>query len=158
MSAIKSFKAAARAEEEPSIPFEITDEESKKVYKLTSTKPSTGQLALVAATDFEDEDDQQHVLQVLFSFVRGTLGESGFRTIERLLAKKIIDIDGLVEIIEWLVEEWSGFPTQPSSDSPPTPPASGKRSTGRVRSTGLTPSPSNHPASTASSSDGPENT
>lgn len=152
MSAPKSFATSARRAAGMKKTMEFTirhdPEDGGQVieYAFTANTPTEDQLIMFALIDFEDDDEVAHNLRMLFDFLGGILGADGRRRLEKMLAAGHVTMADLVQgegsVLGWIIEQWGDFPTQPQSDSSPTPGRTGGRSTGRQRRPALTPSSS----------------
>jgi len=102
-------------------------EESKHTY--TMHRPTTGQLGLFAGTT-GDASSGQDKIQALFSLLRGTFEPDDYRHLTARLNNRTsgVEIDDVMDIVMDLVKEFTAFPTQPSSDSSPSPTSTGPSS------------------------------
>lgn len=137
------FKVAAEAEvaeDEDYVEVPIED----KVYH--ARLPSTGQFALFAAAQADKSGPKQ--VKSIFDMVEAMLGEEALEHIKDLVQRRAIDIDDLfgggtdlnpnAGLIDSILEELGGRPTQPSTDSSPSRGTGGRRSTGRTPGKGST--------------------
>lgn len=93
-------------------------------------------MVLAGSTDGADS------VQALFGVLKQGMARADYMYIRQLIREDKLTPGDLTDMISDAMEDWSGFPTQPSSDSPPSPPSSGGKSTGRAR-----PSASTSPSS-----------
>jgi hypothetical protein len=157
MSAPKSFSTSAKraAGVQKPIKFQIVHEPEDGgdsiVYEFEAKMPSEDQMLLFTLIDIENPDERSHGMKLLFDFLGGVVGPEGLRRLEKMLANGHITMEDLVgsngSVLAWIIEEWGNFPTQPSSDSSPTPRPTGKRSTGRQQRPDSIPSASRSIAS-----------
>jgi hypothetical protein len=105
-----------------------------------ATLPSDERMFLLAALAGDEDADGAQEAAATMDLIRDALPEKEFRLLKHRLSdpKDIVDITMLQEILMWLVEEWSSFPTEPSSGSSESPQSTGAPSTGRVRGEGST--------------------
>lgn len=139
----RSFRRAAKKVERPVIAFTldwVDDEDEEKVYRTDtfhSTQPTDERLFLVSAMIGGDDGAEAAGIMEL---LRDILPPDEYKTMRARLAdpEDSVTIEVLQEVIEWLMEKWSTFPTEQSAGSSPSPTSSGPKSTGRVRSSGST--------------------
>jgi hypothetical protein len=154
----RSFRRAARKQEKrPVTAFtldwveDLTEEQEAEGVEADvirsdvfhATMPTEERLFLVAAM-LGDEDNVGSEAAGVMDLLRDTLPSSEFRVLKERLADPddSVDMETLQEVLEWLMEKWSTFPTGPSSTSSASPTSTGTKSTGRVRGPGSTHSPS----------------
>lgn len=154
-TAPRSFRrAAAKKEARPTVTFTldwVDDEDEEKVYRsdtFHATMPTDERLFLVAAL-IGDEDAVGAEATAVMDLLRDSLPSDEYRTIRARLAdpEDSVDMETLGEVMEWLMEKWSDFPTQPSQGSSKSQTPTGPKSTGRVRGQGSTSSNSRSSAS-----------
>jgi len=139
-----------KQKERPTVAFTLDwvdddekDEDGEPVVRRSdtfhATQPTDERLFVVAAM-IGDEDNGAGEATAVMDLLRDALPPKEFRTLrERLLnPEDSVDMEVLGEVMEWLMEKWSDFPTQPSSASSGSPSGSGTKSTGRVRGSGST--------------------
>jgi len=105
-------------------------------FEYTALPPTPAQFAVFMSTQAESRDVSDRVAGVI-DFFDGLLTEEARRTFRKRLLDRDdpFDFDMVQEIMEWLVEEWSARPTQPSSGSVASRTNTGRRSTAKPRST-----------------------
>ena len=131
--------------ERPMVEFMIeSNVEGEEAQQYHATRPTEERLFLLAALAGAEDSTGAEEAAATLDLLRDALPEAEFRTLRRRIGdpNDFVDIPMVQEILMWLVEEWSTFPTEPSSASSASPPATGTRSTGRVRGAGSIPSPS----------------
>jgi hypothetical protein len=107
---------------------------------LTFTFPGSGAVAylsMIAASADNDMEAGAGLLNFLISMV----DEDGQRYIRKVILdpNSGFDLDDVPEVIEYLIEEWSGErPTTPASDSSVSQASTGTRSTAASRRAGST--------------------
>lgn len=88
--------------------------------KIRAYKPTEGQLAMLMASMGRHTTDQTKIAGIIDFFV-AVLDEEGHQyVVSRLLSRD--DPLGIVqvqEVMEWMIEEWTGRPTKPLSVSTP---------------------------------------
>jgi hypothetical protein len=101
--------------------------------------PTDERLFLVAAKLGEDENAAAEASGIM-DLLRDILPTAEFRTLRQRLSdpEDSVDMATLEEVLEWLMEKWSSFPTQQSPVSSGSPTSSGTKSTGRVHGPGST--------------------
>jgi hypothetical protein len=154
----RSFRRSARKQEaRPVTAFtldwvqDLTEEEEAQGIEpevirsdtFHATMPTDERLFLVAALIGDDDNPGAEAAGVM-ELLRDILPASEFRTLKGRLAdtKDSVDMDVIQEVLEWLMEKWSTFPTERSAASSKSPTSTGTKSTGRVRGQGSTHSPS----------------
>lgn len=164
--ATRAFTRAARRQAENTrqapVPFELRtgdpllDDDGEEMYDangdvvldpdtihtsvLTANPPTPEQLALalaMGASEFATLADEMGAALELF---RSILSKEDYRVLIRRLRdpRDEVDLSMLSQIVEWLVEQWQDFPTQPQSASSRSEKPSGPRSTGRSPGKGST--------------------
>jgi hypothetical protein len=159
----RSFRRAAKKQEErPTVAFDLTweqdlTEEEKaagvepEVYRTDvfhATQPTDERMFLTAAL-IGDEDSVGAEAAAAMALLRDSLPPAEFRILRARIAdpEDSVDLEVVQEVLAWLMEEWSSFPTGQSSASSTSPTSTGTKSTGRVRGSGSTRSPSPSTAS-----------
>lgn len=94
---------------------------------FTAKMPTSGQLALFMAR--QSDGDPVGIASAIMEMVWAIFDEEQFRVIEGWLAAGELDVEDVMEIIEYLAEEWSDRPTTSVSDSSPSRGSTGKSST-----------------------------
>ena len=97
---------------------------------LSAKPPTTGQLALFLRGGRELGFES---ISSLFEFMSDVLDDADWRKVEGHL-RDGLDVNILSNIAAYLIGEWSGRPTVPSSNSSPTRSTTGRRSTAKQRS------------------------
>jgi hypothetical protein len=124
---IKEFttaaKAAAKQDEDP-LEFSL-DGQTLRAYR-----PTEGQFALLMAALSRHTNESTKVAGAIDFFVSIMDQESYVYLADRLQSRENpIALDEITEIVQWIVEEWAGRPTQPPSASTPSPSSDGLNST-----------------------------
>ena len=101
--------------------------------------PTDERLFLVAAK-LGDEENIASEAAAIMELLKDVLPPTEFRTLRQRLTDPddSVDMGTIEEVLEWLMEKWSTFPTQQSPVSSGSPTSSGPKSTGRVRGPGST--------------------
>lgn len=150
----RSFRRAAKKQEDrPTVVFDLTWEEDlsdedaaagkePEVYRTDifhATRPTDERMFMIAAL-IGDEDGVGSEATAVMDLFRDALPDNEFRILRSRLSDPddSVDLDVLQQVVEWLMSEWTAFPTKPSSDSSPSQTSAGTRSTGRVRGAGST--------------------
>lgn len=127
---MREFTTAANAvaeetqDGEKGMPFVVDGVECR------AFKPADGQLAVLIATTSKHSSTQEQVAGLINFFVAVLDDDSHSYIVSRLLDRR--DPFGITEvqdIMEWMVEEWSGRPTKSPSVSTQSPGSTGPSST-----------------------------
>lgn len=136
---MKSFSTAAMEaatdEEAPPLSFAVEGDWGREEF--TANRPSDGSLMLFAAFTVEDVEQREQMYELMRLYEK-VLGKDGFRRMRDLVDDSRVSPLGLLEIFQWLMEEWTAFPTQPPRGSSTSPRGTGGRSTGRAPGKGST--------------------
>jgi hypothetical protein len=130
--------------ERPHVEFTLDwVDENDEVVKTTtfhSTMPSDENLFLLAAMAGDEDATAAEEAAGIMALFKSSLPEDEYRILRQRLKDPEDDVtlEVLQEVIPWLMEEWTAFPTQPASASSASPVTTGARSTGRVRGQGST--------------------
>ena len=118
----------------------VEEGEDPHADQFHATMPSDERLFVLAAMAGDEDAGGAAEAAATMDLLKSTLPEDEFRLLKRRLLdpEDIVDMDLLQDILMWLMEEWSTFPTEPASASSASPPSTGARSTGRVRGKGST--------------------
>lgn len=106
-----------------------------------ATQPSDEKMFLLAAMAGDEDASGAADAAATMQLFRESLPSGEFSTLRERLkddADPAVTLDVLQEVVAYMMGEWSGFPTEPSSDSSVSPPKTGTTSTGRVRGKGST--------------------
>ena len=128
---MREFKKAAKRES--ILPNPVDIEISVLDTVLTAHAPGSGQLTMFMAyqTDGSDPGDQA---KAMMDLLYAMFGEEDYAWIQSQLLQDEMDVEMLLEIIEYLGEEWATRPTSSASASSPSRASTGKRSTAKPRS------------------------
>lgn len=143
MATIRSFgdavKAAERAEEdnEPSLVVDVLGREIELEY------PGSGQVVFMTAALASTDGDITQVGEVV-QFLYHLCSEEDAQYLKRQLLdrKSGFDSEAVIELIEYITEEWSSRPTRNVSGSSQSRSRTGASSTGGARRKVSTPSTS----------------
>jgi hypothetical protein len=118
----------------------VEEGEEPRADQFHATLPSDERLFILAAMAGDEESNGTAEAAATLDLLRSSLPDDEFRLLKRRLldSEDIVDMELLQDILMWLTEEWSTFPTVQSSASSESPPSTGARSTGRVRGQGST--------------------
>ena len=113
MARFKDFGAPIDIEKVEPLTFKLYDEEFSCYPEIQ------GKVVLELASLSESEDSSENASAILKFFARVMLPESHTR-FEALTAdpNRIVSVQLLTEILQWLVEEYTNRPTQGSEHSP----------------------------------------
>lgn len=130
---MKQFQTAARrgqtAVANPvDVSFEWEATEGTYV-EMVAHPPTTGQMALFLSHQL---DTGTGGVRAMFDLLSTVLEPGQYRIIENQL-RDGLDVDVVIEVVRYLIAEWSARPTQPPSGSSPSRRSTGVRSTVRQR-------------------------
>jgi hypothetical protein len=139
---MREFVTAAKAVEDEGDTFghdTMMRIDGREVWFLPATE---GQMALLLSTDMLPSTDRVSIgVNLFFNLLRDDRDSDYFRG--RMFDRKDpFGAGALAEIVQALIEEWSGDPTQGSSDSTGSPPSTGESSTASALRAVSTPSDS----------------
>lgn len=131
MGPIKEFTTALR---------EVTDEDKEEGWtfkvdgrELTCFPPEPAQLAVLMASTSRHTRISEQIAGTINFFVEVMDDDSATYLTQRLLNRTDpFGIEEVTEIMEWMIEEWTGRPTQPPSVSTRSRRSGGPRSTPRT--------------------------
>lgn len=128
---MKQFLTAARRGESTlpnpvDIPFEYEMREGEMV-EITAHPPTSGQMALFLLSQ---SDGGVGLMRALFDFLAAVLDDKDYAVIEESLHQGV-DVMVPIELVRYLIEEWSARPTPLPPASPPSPRNTGRRSTAK---------------------------
>lgn len=101
--------------------------------ELKAWKPTEGQFALLIMALGRHASNVDQTAGVLDFFIQVLDEESQKYVIDRMMSRRnVIDVDTIVDILEWMTEEWGGRPFQRPSGSTSSRPRGGRKSTPRT--------------------------
>jgi hypothetical protein len=113
---VKEFTTAVRevTEDSKDIPFTLDGKE------LIAHYPKDGQLAMLMVSIGRHRSQAEQIAGVIDFFVEVLDRESHEHIVNRLLdGDDPFGLEEITAIMEWMIEEWTGRPTQPLSVSTP---------------------------------------
>jgi hypothetical protein len=123
---LKEFVTAIEEIEEPkdALKFKVNDQE------LTAYRPTEGQLALIMLAMGKHASNIDRTAGVV-DFFFNLLDEEGQRFMMEGMSRRVnmISPTTMVEILEWMLEEWTGRPFPSPSGSTSSPKNGGRKST-----------------------------
>jgi hypothetical protein len=126
---MKQFHTAARrGEGAVNNPVDIIFEwevRDGEFVEMTAHAPTTGQLALFFA---HQTDIGTGGIRALFDLLASVLGDADYKIIENQLYDGL-DVAVVIEVVQYLTEQWSARPTKKPASSPGSRRNGGKRST-----------------------------
>ena len=123
---MKEFRNSARESTlENPVPVEFAIEG----IQFEAHPPSSGQVTLMMAS--QADGDPIEISKGLLEFLLAILGDEQYITFENGLKSGEIQMELVMEIVEWLVEQWSNRPTTSASASSQRSAAPTKRSTAK---------------------------
>lgn len=115
MRTIKEFTTALKA---------VTEDETLPMvfaidgHELAAYRPTDGQLALLMSAVGRHTNMQTQIAGIIDFFVAVMDDDSASYVTDRLLSRTDpLGIEQVQEVMEWMIEEWTGRPTQPLSVS-----------------------------------------
>lgn len=130
-STLKVFSVSASASE--SVPAGDDQTVMIEDRKITFLAPTTSHIVLMSSILEGAKDEARRasiIINWFFSMLDDPLDRGYFET--RLFDHKDpFDLVNITEVIDYLMEQWSARPTQPSSTSSGSPKPGGKKSTGK---------------------------
>jgi hypothetical protein len=141
---VKEFAVAAKARDEDDadistpIEFKVGDD------VLRAYRPEVGQVAIMYARMDDTVAADSERIAAMIDFFMGLLDKESRRLLTRRLMDRDDDfeMEDVNDILNWLMEEWSGRPTRPSSASSRSRQNGGRKSTGKQLAVESTPSDS----------------
>ena len=125
---VTAVEKSEQAEEEADLIFKIDD------HELRAYKPTDGQFALLVMAMGRHASNTDQFAGVIDFFLNVLDEPSQQYVIKRMMTRtEIIPIEQIVEILEWMIEEWGGRPFQRPSGSTSSPQNGGRKSTGTTR-------------------------
>lgn len=116
------------------------DEEGNEVLvdrdEYNFTRPTQEQILLAFAQGGREDSSMGDEISAIFQFLKDTLPIHEYKRIMKRLRDPddiTVDSDMLIQIFQFLMEQWTTFPTQPPVASSGSQGTAGGRSTGRVR-------------------------
>jgi hypothetical protein len=125
VSPIKEFVTAAeKTEAEPDLVFSIDGKE------LRAFKPTEGQFALLMMAMGRHASQTDQFAGVIDFFIEVLDEPSRRYVVDRMVSReKIIPLETIVEMMQWMIEEWGGRPFQSPSASTSSRRNGGRKST-----------------------------
>lgn len=138
---MKQFNTAARrgrssVSNPVDIEFEFEVREGEYVT-MTAHAPTTGQLALFFGHQL---DTGTGSIRAMFDLLSAVLDDRNYAIIEEQLHTGL-DVEVVIEIVQYLVSEWAARPTGPPPGSLPSRRTTGRQSTAKPRNAASTTSP-----------------
>lgn len=116
----------------------VDDQEAPIEFKLDDVtlrayRPTQGQVAMAMAATGRHTNDQTRMAGIIDFFVEIMDEQSHQHVVQRLLSRTDpLGLEQVQDIIMWLMEEWSGRPTQPLSVSTQSRQSGGPKSKQRT--------------------------
>jgi hypothetical protein len=128
---VKEFNSAVReATEDAEAPLEFAIDGQV----LYAHKPTDGQIAMTMAALGRHTSNQTKIAGIIDFFVEILDEDSHQYIVERLLSRNDpLGLEQVEEILDWLVEEWTGRPTQQPSVSTRSRQSGGQKSKATTR-------------------------
>jgi hypothetical protein len=102
-------------------------------HELRAYKPTEGQFALLVMAMGRHTTEMDQFAGIIDFFIQVLDSDSQKYVIDRMMSRSdIIPMSQIVEIMEWMIEEWGGRPFQRQSASTPSRGHGGKKSTART--------------------------
>ena len=123
----KNFETAARRAAPAEIDNPVVIEFQINGHDLVAQPPTSGQLLLYSLSQSKGGFD---AIEGMFAFIADVTGEEGVEKVNEALHEGV-DIPWVVEILNYLVGEWTGRPTKSSKGSSASPKSTGRTSTAK---------------------------
>ena len=129
------------------VPIETYDDDDEgneylvRRDEYTFSRPTQEQILLAFSLGGREDSTMGDEIAAIFQFMKDTLPEVQYkRLIKRFRdpEDESVDSDMLIQVFQFLMEQWQSFPTQQPAASSGSQATAGGRSTGRVRGTGST--------------------
>jgi len=130
--AVRHFDTSAR-ESVAAVLNPVDIEFTLDEYEMVASPPTAGQLAMFLASN---KMGGIEAIQGMFDFVDVVLNDDDYKIVRGLVMDGTADIGTLVDMISWMVEEWSARPTKSSPASSASQKTTGRQSTVNARSKG----------------------
>jgi hypothetical protein len=102
-------------------------------HEMRAYKPTEGQYALLVMSLGRHANNLDRFAGMIDFFIQVLDEDSERYVVDRMMNRdQIIPLEKIVEMLEWMVEEWGGRPFQSSSGSTTSQPKGGKKSTRRT--------------------------
>jgi len=144
---MQQFKTASRRGEgavknpvDITFEFEVREDE---FVEMTARPPTTGQLALFFAHQY---DTGTGGVRAMFDFLSAVLDDRSYAIVEDQLHDGL-DVAVVIEMVQYLTEQWSSRPTKPAAASAGSRRSTGARSTAKRLAAASTTSDSTSTAS-----------
>jgi hypothetical protein len=130
---VREFKLAAQTAASEMLANPVPAKFKMDGREVHIEAPSSGQLAYLLAMQADTVDGPEQIAAV-FDFLKNLMDHEDYVWLTGLLKSGSLSMELLMEVIEYLVEEWTTVPTSPASASPSSRRSTGTRSTARPRS------------------------
>lgn len=129
---MKQFQTAVKnAEQDPDVKYDLEFEVDGVMCR--ARRPKDGQLAVLMATTGRHSSVHERIAGIINFFVAVLDDFSHTHLVSRLLdSEDEFGLEQVEQVMEWMVEEWSGHPTEPVSVSTASQPSTGPSSTGNT--------------------------
>lgn len=107
----RNFAAASAEVASEPITFTVGD---SRTFTVPRPVPALPMLELAAASN---EDTPDKVAAAFGGYIFGVLPADQHADFRKACADARMDMDGLLELVQWIIEEATGRPTQPPSSS-----------------------------------------
>jgi len=121
------------------------DEEGNEVLirrdEYTFRRPTQEQILLAFSLGGREDSTMGDEIAAIFSFMKDTLSDAEYKRLMKRFrdpADEAVDSEMLIQIFQFLMEQWQSFPTQQPAASSGSRASAGGRSTGRARGKGST--------------------
>ena len=131
--AVREFITAVKQSEEGTEEEPLVFRVEENGPELRAYKPTEGQFALLVMSLGRHASNMDQAAGIIDFFINVLDEESERYVVQRMMGRQnIIPLSKIVEIMEWLTEEWGGRPFPSASASTSSPPRGGKKSTRRT--------------------------
>jgi len=105
------------------------------------SRPTQEQILLAFSLGGREDSTMGDEIAAIFSFMKDTLEDRDYKRLMKRFrdpSDTAVDSELLIQIFQFLMEQWQSFPTQQPADSSGSQASAGGRSTGRARGKGST--------------------
>jgi hypothetical protein len=127
---VREFKTAAKTASSEMLTNPVPAKVAIDGTEVEIQAPTSGQLAYLLAMQADSVAPPEQMASV-FDFLKALMDPEDYDWLTGLLKSGDMSMELLMEVIEYLVEEWTTVPTTPAPVSSSRPRSSGTRSTAK---------------------------
>ena len=127
---MREFKSAAKAaayDDDELVEFAVNGR------VMVAHPPSPGLLTLFMAEQISENSNPGKIAAAVMDLVRSVMDPEDYAWVVASMREDELDVETLMEIVEFLGEEWTSRPTSSASDSPRPSRRTGAASTAKPR-------------------------